>query len=53
VKLFDPHDPWDPPRRFLEMFAKLKEYIASGENLTYGSFNSLGSLDPEGNPVFK
>ena len=36
-----------------QMSAKLKEYIGSGENLTFGSFNSPPSLDTEGNPVFK
>jgi arylsulfatase A-like enzyme len=36
-----------------QMSAKLKEYIASGEGLTFGSFNSPPSLDTEGNPLFK
>ncbi len=36
-----------------QMSARLKEYIASGEGLTFGSFNSPPSLDTEGNPLFK
>jgi hypothetical protein len=36
-----------------QLSAKLKEYVSSGENLTFGSFNSQPSLDTEGNPLFK
>ena len=36
-----------------QMSGKLKEYIASGEGLTLGSFNAPPSLDTEGNPLFK
>jgi len=30
-----------------QMSAKLKEYIASGDGLTYGSFNGKPALDTE------
>ncbi len=36
-----------------QMSAKLKGYTTSGEDLTFGSFNSRPSLDTEGNPVFQ
>ena len=48
---------WTSRRKYRDvahqMSAKLKEYISSGVDLTFGSFNSQPSLDTEGNPLFK